>query len=204
FAARLFNPPELLSSDYHRAILADDEGDQSVPPAAFELLHLTAAKRLELGRLTVIDATNVQPDARKPCLDLARRYHVLPVAIVFDIAEDICLARNAVRTDRHIPPRVIRNQADALRRSMRRPRDEGFWAGHVLVTPEEVETTTVVREPLRVNRRVDRGPFDIIGDVHGCIDELTDLLGRLGYSLAEAIDPDGKLAAAVTPLAGRK
>jgi protein phosphatase len=34
-----------------------------------------------------------------------------------------------------------------------------------------------------IDRRHDRGPFDIIGDVHGCLDELVELLGRLGYAV---------------------
>jgi protein phosphatase len=204
FARRHFKPTEILSSDHYRAVITDDENEQSVTPDAFEVLHLTTAKRLAFGRLTVIDATNVHPDARKPCLDLARRYHVLPVAIVFDIPETVCLERNAKRTDRHIPPRVVKNHADALRRSFRRLRDEGFRAIHVLSTPEEIEAATVVREPLRVNRRHETGPFDIIGDVHGCLDELKDLLTRLGYTLAEGTDPDGRPAVAVTPPEGRK
>src|SRR5262245_42056512 len=204
FARKHFKPTEVLSSDHYRALIADDESEQSVTPDAFELLHLTAAKRLAFGRLTVIDATNVHPDARKQCLDLARRYHVLPVAIVFDIPVEICLDRNAKRTDRHIPARVVKNHAEALRRSFRRMRDEGFRAIHVLATPEEVEAATVVREPLRVNRRHESGPFDIIGDVHGCMDELNDLLLRLGYTLDQANDPDGRPAVAVTPPDGRK
>src|SRR5215213_7062636 len=202
FARRHFEPTEILSSDHFRAVITDDENDQSVTPDAFELLHLTAAKRLAVGRLTVIDATNVLPDARKECLALARRYHVLPIAIVFDIDESICLERNAARTDRHIPPRVVKNHAEALRRSFRRLRDEGFRAIHVLSTPEEVEAAAVVREPLRVNRRHETGPFDLIGDVHGCLDELKDLLTRLGYALADVTDPDGRPAVAVTPPEG--
>jgi protein phosphatase len=204
FARRHFRPTEILSSDHFRAVITDDENDQSVTPDAFELLHLTAAKRLAVGRLTVIDATNVQPDARKECLALARRFHVLPVAIVFDIDEAICLERNAARTDRHIPPRVVKNHADALRRSFRRLRDEGFRAIHVLSTPEEADAATVVREPLRVNRRFDAGPFDIIGDVHGCLDELKELLARVGYTFADATDPDGRATFVVTPPPGRK
>ena len=204
FARRFFKPTEVLSSDHFRAVITDDENDQSVTPDAFELLHLTAAKRLAVGRLTVVDATNVQPDARKECLALARRFHVLPIAIVFDIDEAICLERNAVRPDRHIPPRVVKNHADALRRSFRRLRDEGFRAIHVLSTPEEADAATVVREPLRVNRRHDTGPFDLIGDVHGCLDELKDLLARLDYVLTEATDPDGRPTFAVTPPEGRK
>src|SRR5262245_48675791 len=162
FARRHFKPTEILSSDHFRAVITDDENDQSVTPDAFELLHLTAAKRLAVGRLTVIDATNVQPDARQECLTLARRFHFLPIAIVFDIDEAICLERNAARPDRHIPPRVVKNHADALRRSFRRLRDEGFRTIHVLRTPEEADSATVVREPLQVNRRHDTGPFDII------------------------------------------
>jgi len=199
FARRHFKPTEILSSDHFRAVIADDENDQSVTPDAFELLHLTAAKRLAVGRLTVIDATKVQPDARKECLALALRFHVLPVAIVFDIDEAICLERNAARKDRYIPPRVVKNHADALRRSFRRLRDEGFRAIHVLHTPADADTATVAREPLRVNRRFDTGPFDIIGDVHGCLDELKDLLARLGYTLADATDPDGRPTFAVSP-----
>ena len=204
FARRHFKATEVLSSDHFRAAIADDENDQSVTPEAFELLHLTAAKRLALGRLTVIDATNVQPDARKECLTLARRFHVLPIAIVFDIPEEVCLERNAARTDRRIPPRVVKNHAEALRRSFRRLRDEGFRAIHVLPTPEEAEAATVVREPLRVNRRHDIGPFDLIGDVHGCIDELKELLTRLGYTLADATAADGRPTFAVSPPPGRK
>src|SRR5436305_5306861 len=192
FARRHVRPTESLSSDHFRAVITDDENDQSVTPDAFELLHLTAAKRLAVGRLTVIDATNVQPDAREECLALARRFHVLPVAIVFDIDEAVCLERNAARADRRIPPRVVKSHAEALRRSFRRLRDEGFRAIHVLSTPEEADAAAVVREPLRVNRRHDTGPFDIIGDVHGCLDELTDLLARLGYMLTDATDPDGR------------
>ncbi len=44
-------------------------------------------KRLALGRLTVVDATNVQPEARKPLVELARKYHCLPVAIVLNLPE---------------------------------------------------------------------------------------------------------------------
>lgn len=35
----------------------------------------------------------------------------------------------------------------------------------------------------RIERREDSGPFDIVGDVHGCFDECVALLGRLGYAV---------------------
>src|SRR5262249_506071 len=85
FARKHFKPTEVLSSDYCRGLVADDENDQAATPDAFEVLHFIAAKRLRAGRLTVIDATSVQPDARKPLVALARAYHVLPVAIVFNL-----------------------------------------------------------------------------------------------------------------------
>jgi protein phosphatase len=195
FAHRHFKPTEVLSSDFFRALVADDETDQSVSAPAFELLHLACAKRLELGRLTVIDATNVQVEARKPLLELARRYHVLPVAIAFDVPEAVCLERNRSRPNRDFGAHVVRNHCNQLRRSLPRLRDEGFRTVHVLASAEEIEAATVVREPLRVNRKQEHGPFDIIGDVHGCLDELKELLTKLGY----AVGPEG-----VTPPAGRK
>src|SRR3954452_17256127 len=85
FARAHFRPTEVLSSDFCRALVADDENDQTATDDAFAVLHAIAARRLARGRLTVIDATNVQPDARKPLLRLARDYHVLPVAIVLNL-----------------------------------------------------------------------------------------------------------------------
>src|SRR5262245_65679129 len=80
FARTHFKPTEILSSDYCRGLVADDENDQSATGDAFDVLHFIARKRLAAGRLTVIDATNVQTEARKPLLALARAHHVLPVA----------------------------------------------------------------------------------------------------------------------------
>ena len=81
FARRHFKAKEILSSDACRAMVSDNENDQTVTNQAFELLRFIAGKRLALGRLTVIDATNVRPEARKPLVELARLYHCLPVAI---------------------------------------------------------------------------------------------------------------------------
>src|SRR3954466_16063476 len=107
FARRHFRSTEILSSDACRGMVGDNENDQTVTVDAFELLRFIAGKRLALGRLTVIDATNVQPEARKPLVELARRYHVLPVAIVLDLHERICQERNVGRSDRDFGPHVI-------------------------------------------------------------------------------------------------
>src|SRR5215208_1214745 len=111
FARRHFRPTEVLSSDACRGMVSDDENDQSVTKDAFEVLRFVAGKRLALGRLTVVDATNVQPEARRPLVELARQYHCLPVAIVLDLPERVCQARNALRSERDFGPHVVRNQA---------------------------------------------------------------------------------------------
>ena len=130
---------------------------------------------------------------------LAREYHVIPVAIVLNISERICLDRNKARADRTFGPHVVRNQSQDLRRSLRSLEREGFRHVHVLTSPEEAESATIERQPLWNNRKDEHGPFDIIGDVHGCFDELLDLLSRLGYAIAEDSD-----RYRVTPPAGRK
>ena len=183
FARRHFRPTEILSSDACRGMVSDDENDQSVTRDAFEVLRFVAGKRLALGRLTVIDATNVQPEARKPLVELARQYHCLPVAIVLDLPERVCQERNRGRPDRDFGPHVVRNQASQLRRSLRGLRKEGFRHVFVMGSPEEVEAAVVERVPLWNDRREEHGPFDIIGDVHGCHDELVELLERLGYEI---------------------
>src|SRR5882757_9374539 len=109
FARKHFRPTEILSSDFCRGLVSDDENDQSATKDAFEVLHFIAAKRLAAGKLTVIDATNVQPEARKPLVALARQFHVLPVAIALNLPERVCADRNRLRSDRTFGPHVIRN-----------------------------------------------------------------------------------------------
>ncbi|HEY7235700.1 MAG TPA: polynucleotide kinase-phosphatase [Gemmatimonadaceae bacterium] len=182
FAAKHFGRFESLSSDFCRGLVSNDENSQAASSPAFEVLHFIAAKRLEAGLLTVVDATNVQAEARKPLVELARRYHVLPVAIVLDVPEHVCRERNRERADRTFGPHVIRQQRSQLHRALRNLQREGFRHVHVLRSIEEIDAVTIRREPLWNNRRADHGPFDIIGDVHGCGDELTALLHTLGYA----------------------
>jgi polynucleotide kinase-phosphatase len=181
FARKHFKPTEVMSSDDFRALVSDDENDQSSTDDAFAALHFVAARRLARARLTVVDATNVQPEARKPLVALAREYHVLPVAIVLDLPERVCHDRNRSRPDRDFGPHVIRNQRSQLHRSLRGLGREGFRHVHVLKSQEEVDAAVIERQPLWNNRKRETGPFDIIGDVHGCCDELEQLLAQLGY-----------------------
>ena len=211
FARAHFKPTEVISSDFCRGMVADDENDQSATPAAFELLHYVAGKRLAGGRLTVIDATNVQPEARRELVVLAREHDVLPVAIVLDLPEKLCAERNASRPDRDFGAHVLRRQRGQLRRSMHALKREGFRAVHVLRTPEEVAAATITRTPLFSDLKHEAGPFDVIGDVHGCRAELEQLLTELGYTLEHdaagrpvgARHPDGRRAIFVGNLVDR-
>src|SRR5215813_11446076 len=126
FARTHFRPTEVISSDFCRGLVADDENDQSATRDAFDVLHYIAGKRLAAGRLTVVDATNVQAQARKSLVELARAHDVLPVAIVLDVPEKVCLERNATRPDRDFGGQVVRRQRDQLRRSMRDLNRERF------------------------------------------------------------------------------
>ena len=204
FASRHFKPTEVVSSDACRAMVADDVTDQAATPDAFALLNFIAATRLRAGRLTVIDATSVQSQARKSLVELAREHDCLPVAIVLNMPEALCLARNKERPDRSFGPHVVRRQAEQLRRSLRGLKREGFRYVFVINSPEEVEEATVERMPLWVNLQYEHGPFDIIGDVHGCFDELVNLLERLGYRLETRARADGGTGFSVTHPQGRK
>src|SRR5438128_11835919 len=119
FARKHFLPTEVLSSDACRGMVSDDQNNQAVTNEAFALLHFLAAQRLALGRLTVIDATNVQPEARRPLVELARQYHCLPVAVVLNLPDRICQERNRSRDERSFGPHVVRQQVSQLRRSLR-------------------------------------------------------------------------------------
>jgi protein phosphatase len=191
FARKHFLPTEVLSSDFYRGVVADDETDQSATQAAFDVLHYVAAKRLEAARLTVIDATSVQSDSRRPLVQLARQFHAFAVAIVIDVPEQLAEERNRDRPDRQFGPHVIRNQHRALRRSLRGLAKEGFRYVYVLTGPDEIEAAVVERQPLWNDKRGETGPFDIIGDVHGCADELEELLERLGYEVRERREGPG-------------
>ncbi len=189
FARKHFLPTEVLSSDYCRGLVSDDENNQAATKEAFDVLNYIAAKRLAAGRLTVVDATNVQREARQPLVKLAREYHTLPVAIVFNLPEDICQERNRDRSDREFGPHVVRQHRSQLRRSIKGLKREGFRHVFVMESPAEVDSATIERTPLWNDKRDEHGPFDFIGDVHGCCDELEELLTSLGYEARPVEDP---------------
>ncbi|GAB3410628.1 polynucleotide kinase-phosphatase [Schumannella luteola] len=202
FAREKFAPFETLSSDFFRGLVSNDENSQAATGAAFEALRFVAGQRLKAGLLTVIDATNVRSEDRRSLVQLARDHDVLPVAIVLDVPERVCIERNAARSDRDFGARVIKRQHDELRRSMRSLGKEGFRRVHTLDGVDAIAAAEIVREPLLNDLRHETGPFDAIGDVHGCRSELEALLGELGYVLqrdelgrpVDAVHPEGRRA----------
>ncbi|MFJ8026433.1 polynucleotide kinase-phosphatase [Streptomyces sp. NPDC096311] len=202
FARRHFKPTEVISSDFCRGLVADDENDQSASGDAFDLLHYIAGKRLAAGRRTVVDATNVQQESRRQLIELAKKHDVLPIAIVFDVPEEVCAERNASRTDRaDMPRRVIQRHTRELRRSLRHLEREGFRKVHVLRGVAEIDRAEVRTEKRFNDLTHLTGPFDIIGDIHGCASELETLLGKLGY--VGGAHPEGRTAVFVGDLVDR-
>ena len=190
FANKYFKPTEVLSSDYFRALVSDDENNQLVTAQAFDALYYIAQKRLELGNLAVIDATNVQKEARANLLKLAKQQDCHAVAIVLNVPENICKERNEARTDRNFSGKVIYRQGEQLRRSIKRLQKEGFRYVYVLKSEDDIANVEIIRKPLWNNKKDVTGAFDIIGDIHGCYDELCALLEKLGY--VNGVHPDGR------------
>lgn len=186
FAKKYFKTTEIVSSDVCRGIVSNDENNQSATNDAFDLLYYIVGKRLKNGHLTVIDATNIQVEGRKQVVKAAREYHCLPVAIVLNIPEKICGERNDERPDRNFGNHVLRQQKSQLKRSIRNLKKEGFRHILILNSEEEVENVTkILRDPLYSNKKHLTGPFDIIGDIHGCLDETLILLEKLNYTVEQ-------------------
>ncbi|MEM6963431.1 MAG: polynucleotide kinase-phosphatase [Bacteroidota bacterium] len=189
FANEFFDKHEVVSSDVCRGIVSNDENSQSATTDAFDLLNFIIGKRLKNGLLTVVDATNVQKESRKKLINLARANHTLPVAIVLDLPLRTCEDRNKKRKDRNFGDHVIRHQKQQLKRSIRGLKKEGFRKIYIFKSEEEVAAITqITREKLYSDKKDLHGPFDIIGDIHGCYDETIELLEKLNYQISKVAD----------------
>ncbi|MDE7213047.1 MAG: polynucleotide kinase-phosphatase, partial [Anaeroplasmataceae bacterium] len=187
FANKHFKSTEVLSSDYFRSMVCDNENDQSVSADAFDMLFYAATKRLNHMKLTVIDATNIQQNSRKKILDLAKEQNVHTVAIVLNLPEEVLQERNKARANRNFPERVIRQHCIDVKNSIKHLKQEGFRFIYVINSLEQLENTQIVRTKLWSDKRCEHGPFDIIGDIHGCYDELELLLEKLGYVKTDGV-----------------
>ena len=197
FANKHFKPTEVLSSDFFRAMVCDDENNQTISDDAFDLLYYAAGKRLNNMKLTVIDATNIQQNARKKIVELAREQNVLAAAIVLNLPEELLQQRNKARAERNFPERVIRQHCREVKQSIKYLKRDGFRYVYVINSLEQLENVQIVRTKLWNDKKEEHGPFDIIGDIHGCCDELELLLEKLGYVKKDGVycHPEGRRAA---------
>ncbi|MBA2264018.1 MAG: AAA family ATPase [Chloroflexi bacterium] len=145
FARAHFAPTEVLSSDQLRALVTDDPGAQGATDDAFDLLHRILAMRLRRGRLTVVDATNVEDWARAQLVAIARRHRRPPVAIILDLPLAAALERNAARPSPRPPPSAVRRQHRWLTDSLHSLADEGFAAVHHLRSVAEIDAARIER-----------------------------------------------------------
>jgi len=197
FAARWFEPHEIVSSDHYRGVVCGDPTDQEATADAFELVHRVVAARLDRNLLTVVDATNLEARGREPLLKLAKDRNVGATAIVFDVPEDVCVERNRRRGPAGFPPSVVRHHLRQMADALGRMKRERIRKIHVLRGEQDVDGFRVARRRPSSWRHDLAGSFDIIGDVHGCGVELAALLRELGWQV-EA-DPDGAPVDAAHP-----
>ena len=186
---RSFQPTQIVSSDACRALVADDPADQRVTPAAFELAHAIVEERLRHRRLAVVDATSLEETARGALLSLAARHHLPAVAIALDLPVEECHRLDGQRPERRVGRAVIARHAAAMRRAVTSLPREGFRSVHRVGSARDAAALKIAVVPLACDRAGDRGPFDLIGDLHGCAGELVALLGRLGYRRASERTP---------------
>jgi protein phosphatase len=151
FAARHFAADEILSSDRFRALVSGDETDQGATGAAFGRFHRELARRLADGRLTVVDATSVQPSARRALLARAHAAALPATAIVLDLPAATVIARNAARQSRVVHEAVVRQHLERLRASLAGPDPpllrEGFAEVVILRDPAQVDRVRIRRRP---------------------------------------------------------
>lgn len=188
FARAHFRGTEVLSSDTFRAMVSDDPTDQAATVDAFDALYDVAGRRLRRGLLTVVDATSLRPEDRRGLLDLAKEHDVFAVAVVLDVP--LAELRHRSQDRAGIDAGVVVRQHKLLKQHARNLRKEGFRFVHVLDGVETIDATRITRTALFSDVGDVRGPFDLIGDIHGCRAELDTLLDRLGW--VGNAHPDGR------------
>ena len=202
FARRHFQEEEILSREkFQRMVSGNDRSPKAIQDAS-ETLEYIIQKRLQNKLLTVVDGAHVSEATRKAFRILAKKNHVALVGIWLDLPREIISERNASRGDKAISSGHLSKQLAELAQSEHRFKTEGFNTVHRLTSVEDLAQTEIKRRPLWCNKTEVTGPFDIIGDVHGCFDELHRLLADLGYQVQADAANEGRFK--VTPPQGRK
>ena len=211
FARAHFEPNEIVSAAAARVAVSGNAEDGSASADAAEVMCTIIEKRLKRRLSAVVDAINLRVEDRTRLVSLARRCHAAAVAIVLDPGDDVCRARSWARTAAAAGGLDLDEQLRRVREHANRLDKEGFRVVHKVTG--DASAVRLVREPVAMDRRREQGPFDIIGDVHGCAGELMTLLQRLGYRVdiagsgmerrAEVRAPAGRRAVFVGDLVDR-
>jgi len=219
FAARHFDPGQVVSLPQMRKMVCDQPDLLEATNDAAELQALLVEMRLAWGRFTVVDSTNLRFRNRQNLLTLARKFHAPVVAIVFDLPESARAHGERLSGLPSFLPGIpdnltvepLEEQLASLKDALPRLGQEGFHRVYLFSTPEERDQAEIQIQKLPCNRKEHQGPFDLIGDVHGCCDELESLLGLLGYrreAIAECPGftwrhPEGRMAVFVGDILDR-
>lgn len=142
---------------------------------ASRLLREVVQERLRRRQVTVVDASNLRRQERAMLVQVATETYAQTVAIVLTSGERSHLLEESL------------DHIDA----------EGFH--EVFILPSQDTEADIERRRIRTDKRDELGPFDIIGDVHGCVDELITLLGKLGYSVAITGSGEQRRVISATP-----
>ena len=202
WAARNFLPTQVVSTDRCRALVGDREEVQAYSKQAFELFYFLIEKRMELHKLVVADSTALDPAVRRKLLSIAREHGYPATAVVFSAGLGIRRERNRTRV-RRVEDEVLVRQQEALERALPEVRGEG-WDTVLTLGPHDADSVTVRRLSAGVYSDAPP-PYDVVGDVHGCYDELTELLGRLGWAREgdTYAHPEGRTLVSLGDLADR-
>lgn len=204
FAERHFQNSEIVSLDYCRYLISDAPKETLATAKAYELMNEIIDKRLSMKKLTVVDAPNVLKHQRLELLNLANLHHALTVAIVLNLPKEVIIANNR-SNDFPIDDNIINYQLHQLELSLPNLKQEGFNSVYIINSVEELMKTEITQAPLFCDKQTESGPFDIIGDIHGCFDELVLLLKKLGYVIEDyhVTHPEGRKVVFIGDLVDR-
>lgn len=145
FARQRFAPSMIVSSDYCRALVCDDENNQQVNRDAFDLFYYILNKRMYQHRFTIADSTALQPEARRHLLELSHRHGYLTCLLIFNVPLEICRVRNQQR-DRRVEEHVHAYHAGLLQQTLQEAPREGWHRLYVL-NPQQIDAAVIEFEP---------------------------------------------------------
>lgn len=176
FAKRYFSDYTIVSSDQCREEICGDASNQDVSAEAFDLFYDKIKKSLSNNQLTISDSTATHSKARARLIEIARRCNTKAVCIVFDIDENICAERAFNRPERSVPKNVSLRHSKQLKSGLAKIEKENLLKTIII---QDLDNFKFEIKPLPCDYRHIKGPFHLIGDVHGCIDELKALVEKL-------------------------